>query len=151
MHIKFSLFLLLFCVSSLFSQSETGAVKYLNAPSKGTITVAADGHGKKKTIAFENATQTAFRQLLTRGIPGSFQYKPLLGDHPTKVMADHEAFFSTFFSSAGYEPFIVSRRAGSFSRRAKKTNPNLIVSLEINVSGLRDYLTEIGVLRKFGF
>lgn len=148
---QFLLFLPLFFSLSLISQPEMGAVKYLDAPAKGTITVSADGYGKKKTIAFENATQTAFRQLLTRGIPGSFQYKPLLGDQPTKTMADHEAFFSTFFASAGYESFVTSRKVSDFSRRAKKTNPNLTVLLEINVSGLRDYLTENGVLRKFGF
>lgn len=151
MQVQFLVVLLFFCTSSLFSQPETGAVKYLNAPAKGTITVEAGGLGKKKAIAFENATQTAFMQLLTRGIPGSFQYKPLLGNQPTKIIADHEAFFSTFFSNAGYETFILSRKAGNFSRRAKKTNPNLIVRLEINVSGLREYLTEKGVLRKFGF
>jgi len=150
MQIQFLLSLLLFSVSSLFCQSKTGAVKYIDSPSQGTITVAVDGYGKKKTIAFENATQTAFNQLLTHGIPGSFQYKPLLGDQPTKVMGDHEAFFSTFFSNAGYEPFIISHSAGGFSRRAKKTNPNLLLRVEINVSGLRDYLTEKGVLRKFG-
>jgi hypothetical protein len=111
----------------------------------------ADGFGKKKPEAFDNAVSTSFRQLLTRGIAGSFQYKPLLGSKPHAVMAKHKAFFNAFFADKTYTSFLVAQRAGRFSRKTKKKNANLTVQLEVNVSSLHAYLEEQGVVRKFGF
>jgi hypothetical protein len=146
--------LLLFLTAGSFSlmgQMAGGNVKYLGSSSEGVITVTAEGYGKKKPIAFDNAVRTAFRQLLTRGIAGSFQYKPMLGSKPNAVMAKHQAFFDAFFSDKTYTSFLVAQGAGRFSRKTKKQIPNLTVRLEINVSSLRGYLEEQDVVRKFGF
>ncbi len=136
---------------SLMGQVAGGNVKYLGSYSEGVITVTADGFGEKKPEAFEHAVSTTFRQLLTRGIAGSFQYKPMLGSKPNAVMAKHQAFFDSFFAEKTYTSFLIAQEASRFSRKTKKRIPNLTVRLEVNVSSLRAYLEEQGVVRKFGF
>jgi hypothetical protein len=135
----------------LSGQEANGNVKYIGSYSKGVITVIADGYGKKKPAAFDNAIQTTFRQLLTRGIADSFQYKPMLGDKPNEVMLKRKACFDAFFAEKAYSSFLINQGAGKFSRKTKKKNANLTVRLEINVSSFRAYLEEQGVVRKFGF
>ncbi|MFT5997917.1 MAG: hypothetical protein ACI81P_000362 [Neolewinella sp.] len=148
------LILLVFLTAGSFSlcgQVAGGNVKYVGSSTQGVITVIADGFGKKKPEAFDNAVRTTFRQLLTRGIAGSFQYKPLLGNKPTEVMVKRKAFFDAFFADKAYNSFLIDQGAGKFSRKTKKKIPNLTVRLDINVSSFRAYLEEQGLVRKFGF
>jgi len=134
----------------LQAQTDTGEVRYLSSPEKGILVLEASGYGKKKTVAFEDATVKAFKVLLTSGIPGSSQYLPLLGGNAAKVYQDKAAFFEQFFAGKTYLQFMVDQRRGNFSRRARKTDPNVRVRLAINVPALRRHLEGAGVLRKFG-
>lgn len=145
------LLFLIFLSTTVFAQAPTGEARYVASPEEGILVLVADGYGKKKTIAFADATQRAFKVLLESGLPGSFQYQPLLGAGPQRVMADNAAFFTNFYEAETYLQFVVGQRRGDFSRRARKTDPNVSVRLGINVPALRRYLEQAGVLRKFGF
>lgn len=134
-----------------FAQSPTGEARYVSSPEEGVLIVMADGYGKKKTVAFSDATKRAFKVLLESGLPGSFQYQPLLGASPQQVIADKASFFRNFYEAETYMQFVVGQRRGDFKRRARKTDPNVSVQLGINVAALRRYLEQAGVLRKFGF
>lgn len=148
-------FLLIISVWSLGlclnAQTETGEVRYVSSPQKGILVLDASGHGKKKTVAFDDATEKAFKVILKNGIPGSSQYLPLLGGNAFQVYQDKAAFFEQFFAEKTYLQFLVEQRRGDFKRRARKTDPNVRVRLAVNVTALRRYLEEAGVLRKFGF
>lgn len=135
----------------LSAQTETGEVRYVSSPQKNILVLDASGYGKKKTIAFEDATVKAFKVLLKSGIPGSSQYLPLLGQNAAQVYQDNAVYFERFFADQTYLQFMVEQRRGDFSRRARKTDPNVRVRLAINVAALRQYLEGAGVLRKFGF
>lgn len=137
--------------STISGQVPGGNVKYLGSSSEGVMTVTAAGYGKKKPEAFDDAVRATLLQLFTRGIAGSFQYKPMLGSKSSEVMAAHREFFDSFFAGKAYSSFLVAQEAGRFSRKTKKKLPNLTVRLQINVSSLRAYLEEQGVVRKFGF
>ncbi|SEP98128.1 hypothetical protein [Neolewinella agarilytica] len=132
------------------AQSSTGEVRYVSSPEKGIIVLEANGYGKKKAVAFEDATVKSFKVLLKSGIPGSSQYLPLLGANAHQVYAGKTDFFEQFFADKTYLEFLVDQRRGNFSRRARKTDPNVKVRLAINVPSLRRYLEGAGALRKFG-
>jgi hypothetical protein len=148
---KFLLLINIFCVGfCLHGQSDSGEVRYVSSPQKGIIVLDASGYGKKKQVAFEDATIKAFKVLLKSGIPGSSQYLPLLGGNANQVYQGRRAYFDQFFAGKTYLQFLVDQRRGDFRRRARKTDPNVKVRLAINIPALRRYLEEAGVLRKFG-
>lgn len=142
---------LLAVATNCFAQSSIGEARYVSSPEQGILVVDASGYGKKKTEAFKDAMQRAFKVLLESGLPGSFQYQPVLGASPGRVIAENSAFFADFYQTETYLQFVVDQRRGEFSRRARKTDPNVRVQLGINVPALRRYLEQAGVLRKFGF
>lgn len=148
-----NLLFLSYCCLFLFgcstSSSLTGETTYAGPSEKGTLLVNAQGYGSSKNTALENASRNAFKNLLFKGIPGSYQYLPLLGEKALQVQAQKEAFFKDFFVSKTYEQFILNKEVGKF-RSSGKGQANLLAKLHINASALRSYLEQKQVIRKFG-
>ena len=88
----------IWCVGlCLHAQSDSGEVRYISSPEKGVLVLDASGYGKKKAVAFEDATVKAFKVLLRSGVPGSSQNLPLLGANASQAYQDKAAYFEQFF------------------------------------------------------
>lgn len=143
--ILYSLVILLGIFACSTPQKLTGETSYAGESEKGTILLDAYGYGSTKSAALDNAHVNAFKNLLFKGIPGSFQYNALVGKNPLTVEKNNKAFFDDFFESKTYEQFIVNKQENGRLNAGK-----LKTQLKINVNTLRSFLEQNKVIRKFG-
>lgn len=146
----FLYFLCILCfISCNSSKSLSGETTLAGASEEGTLLLNAHGYGVTNSAALENALSNGFKNLLFKGIPGSFQYLPLVGKNPINIEKQHQPFFDDFFATKTYEQFILSKDVGRFRASAQR-EANISARIKVNVTSLRSYLEQKNIIRKFG-
>lgn len=136
------LFLLgLILISSSFS---------LNAQEvKGLITVEADGFGKTRQLAIENAQYKALEIIMFRGLPGTDLAVPLI-ENESEAKSKFKAYFDELKKSR-FKNFITNTNVVSEFVKKSKGAKNITIQTEINYKALRIDLEQNQINRKFGF
>ena len=136
-------------MQSCNSTKVTGETVSLKNSNSGELSVLASGYGRNKKSSISNAIENAFRNILLRGIPGSNQSTPLLGNQAESVFKDNKRFFEDFLKD-GTSGFILDKNNSKFNF-LKINEPSSSIELLINLSSLRTHLTQQGIIREFGF
>ncbi len=125
-------------------------VKFESSPGPGMITVVSTGFAKKKPESSADAVQNAFHALLYVGIPGSQYELPFLSGES----ASPDNAIIKELSMKGYSDFITGNKLIAEENATKKDEgvkgKMTTHRITINCDGLRRYLEEKGLIRKFG-
>ena len=114
----------------------------------GQIIINAKGYGKKEADAISHAKEQAFINLLFRGVPNtSYSNGGMIGNEQS-ARSKNKRYFEDFFEKGGMDKFIIkTRQLELFSKKDKSVK----CEITINTESLRNYLTQNGVIRGFGY
>lgn len=125
-------------------------VTYLSS-NGGTVSLTAVGVGTTIENANANAEKNAFDVLFFRGLPGSEQKTPLIGENEIEEIQKNKTYFNTFYLGKRYKSFITSYYPVTNLIKRKGTEKYITINLSININSLRTDLEQNNVIRKFGF
>ncbi len=126
-------------------------VNYLSGKD-GTITMRAMGiSSKNQEDAISNAVRNAFEVVLFRGLPGSEQNTALIGTDEAEGKVKYKYYFDKFYGEQRYKSFVMSYLPNGPLIKSKGGKKSIAVDVKINLSALRNDLTQNNIIRKFGF
>lgn len=132
------------CKSTKFS----GQTTLLENTTSGKLAVKASGYGSAKGVSVNNAIENAFRNILLRGIPGSNQSTPLLGNNSENTYKTNKKFLDNMLENE-INSFILEQKNSTYNFFSIN-DPSSEVELLINLAALRSHLEQNGIIRGFG-
>jgi len=157
--VAFLLFAYITLSKNLFAQSKTAMAIYngqvahaaTSQVNDGQVTVNATGFSKSIADAKLNALQSAFYNVLFRGIPGSQYSAPLITDEASKI---NDPAVQELLDK-GFNSFVTNSVIVEEDKKTRKVDGvkgyQCTLQITINVEGLRKHLEQKNVIRKFGF
>ncbi|MCD8318794.1 MAG: hypothetical protein LUC45_08180 [Paraprevotella sp.] len=117
-----------------------------------TISLRVTAYGKKAKDALANAEQSAIKEILFRGVPGSNQIEsPMLGTDEALYMKQHSKYFNELFEKGRYQTFIMSDVPVSEFAKDVTKKKSITTDIKVNLGALQADLENNQIIRKFGF
>jgi hypothetical protein len=121
----------------------------VNKVTQGVFVLTSNGYHKKASEAIIEAEKNAFNVILFRGLPGTDLAVPLIANE-NDARSKSKEYFERFFEKGGYRNFIMSKGESSSSKKVKGGFQSS-VTIQVNVTALRQDLEQNAVIRKFGY
>jgi hypothetical protein len=119
----------------------------LTAP-VGMVWIQSTGFGKKETIAQLDAEKAAMETLIFQGVAGTQFAMPLVADE-SGSRKEHADVYTGFFEQQGFRAFVSKTQTVSGLTKFKG-GKKMETRMLVDVNGLRKYLEDKGVIKKFG-
>lgn len=128
-------------------RSEIKVIKEETTSNKLTVEIV--GYGIIRLSAEKEAMEDLFKSIFFRGIPGPFNFKPLIGTNESEITSSNQDYFIKFFDNKRFLSFINEKECTKLKGFVSRRKLKCILSVDIQI--LKDDLKTNKIISDYGF